>query len=111
MSEQLVVIPIENDLGIETIEAIGKLDAVIINMPFRGKVLITSEFGYTIYSNDDGLMDISYIPIRVQAQDEQAHRIGFSHNKFNLNERITIQVICYERLKQFQEVKLILRYE
>lgn len=118
MKELKVAIPLDKGHGTTIQKINGELDAIIIKATGRKDILIESEYGYTIYRSTDAINGIQYIPIRVQAQDPEGHRINGSNAKFMLNEKITITVRQYQYVRyafnqkpEKQEVKLIIRYE
>lgn len=113
MKEIKVIIPLEKGYG-ETIKQIeGELDCIIINTPGRTRMVIESELGYNIYTSNE-LIGVVYVPISVQTQDSQGHRISFSNSKYLLNEKIKIRLQNYGYVKYYgnmekQQIKLIIR--
>ena len=112
MKELKIRIPIEKGYGTKTIKLNGEIDSILLNLP-RGEILIESEYGYKIYENKE-INGVCYIPIRIQAHDQNGHRISFSDCKFNIGEKLIIQVktLSYlNSLVQKQEARMIIRYE
>ena len=112
MKEHKIIIPLEKGYGTKTLKLNGEVDSILLNIP-NGEVLIESEYGYTIYENKE-IRGVSYIPIRVQAHDQNGHRISFSDCKFNINEKIIIQIKTMSYLNSLvkkQEARMIIRYE
>lgn len=117
MKELKISIPLEKGYGTTTKKIDGELDCIIINTNGRADIIIESELGYTIYKSIDAITGVNYIPIRVQVQDPNGHRINRSDAKFKLNEKIVIKIRQYQYVRHLfkseekQEVKLIIRYD
>ena len=112
MKEIKLIIPIVNNNGAIQTEVIkGKLHSIVINPLGKTQLKIMSELGYNIYENME-IDKVNYIPIRVQSHDQEGHRIGFSAERFMLNEKLLIQVISFGFIPiESSEVKLIIRYD
>lgn len=98
-TEDIVIELNTGEVGISTFTTDvikGEVEAIIINTTNRVEIDITSELGYKLFSVRDFPMDGSsftdYIALRTQCVDEKGHRIGYSYDEFNLNERLSITV-------------------
>ena len=107
-NEIKIKIPIINGRGvIQTQNIKGELDCLIFNTP-KCYMIIQSELGYYIYYNMEA-EGINYLPIRVQAVNNQSYRINLSNTKYNLNEKLIISVQLFNIRSEIKEIDLILR--
>ena len=111
MKRKLINIPIIGNIGEIEEEIEGELNAIILNPLGNTEINIMSDLGYKIYESKD-ITEIKYIPIRVQANDNQGHRISFSSDKYSLNEKLIIKLLCYNYIQEENNsVNLIIIYD
>lgn len=108
-SEINLKVNLEEGQIVQTIDAIGKLDCIIINTDQKVEVLIMSDHGYTIM-NRTIKTGVEYIAPRTRAVTQMSDRMQLVDipfmEKFNLNEKITITLIGPKQTN----VGLILRF-